>query len=187
MKKRHPVGGSAVAHGPASFARVGLLLLTLAAGVACLAGVAAFAQGAAPEREDRGGAQDPSAHDAPAQYGAEVYAQRCAVCHGATGMGLLEARAAFPADHRRCERCHRPGNPPTMSLEQIEARQHDLFALGDPPALVGTEALAASATPAALRAFLQATMPRYRPGWLSGEEYDALTAFLLQLNDRELP
>jgi mono/diheme cytochrome c family protein len=119
--------------------------------------------------------------------GARVYAESCSVCHGATGMGLEEARQAFPEDHRRCERCHRPGNPPVMSLAEIEARQHDLFAIGEPPRLVGRDALAATVAPAALRAYLRAAMPRYRPGALSDIEYDALAAFLLDINGRRHP
>lgn len=178
MKERNP----RAIEGLTYLARLGLLLLTLATAAA---GVAVFAQ--EPSVPPEGRAATGSPQSGPEEYGAEVYALRCAVCHGATGMGLAEARAAFPADHRSCGRCHRPGNPATMSLEQVEARQHDLFAIGDPPALVGEEALAAGATPSALRAYLEATMPRYRPGWLAGEEYNALTAFLLQLNGRRLP
>lgn len=74
-----------------------------------------------------------------------------------------------------------------MSLQQIEARQHNLFDIGDPPALVGDGAMAAVAAPEALRDYLKATMPRYRPGWLADEEYDALTAYLLRLNHRQFP
>jgi mono/diheme cytochrome c family protein len=120
-------------------------------------------------------------------FGATVYAESCSVCHGPTGLGLEEAREAFPKDHRRCERCHRPGNRPVMSLAEIEARQHDLFDIGQPPPLVGRDVLAATAAPAALRAYLQAAMPRYRPGALSDSEYEALTAFLLHLNGRRHP
>jgi hypothetical protein len=120
----------------------------------------------------------------PGEDGAAVFAANCAVCHGATGLGLAEAKEAFPADHRQCHRCHKPGNPPTMSLIQIEARQHDLFSLGEPPALRGENTLAATVDPAALRDYVQATMPRYRPGTLTDAEYLAVTEFLLQLNGR---
>jgi mono/diheme cytochrome c family protein len=137
-----------------------------------------------PSHAQRSGSAISSSAPASAELGAEVFALNCSVCHGATGLGLDEAREAFPEDHRRCERCHRPGNPPTMSLAEIEARQHDLFSIGDPPPLRGAGAIAAVATPEALRAYLQAAMPRYRPGDLSGPEYDALTAFLLEINGR---
>lgn len=126
-------------------------------------------------------------HTSLSATGAALFAERCAVCHGATGGGLAEAKEAFPVDHRRCERCHRPGNGPTMSLAQMEARQHDLFSIGEPPELTGPTALAAHASAPALRAYLETAMPRFRPGILSDEEYDALTAFLLQLNGRPLP
>jgi hypothetical protein len=74
-----------------------------------------------------------------------------------------------------------------MSLAEIEARQHDLFDIGEPPRLAGPDALAATVSPAALRAYLQAAMPRHRPGALSDGEYNALTAFLLDLNGRRNP
>lgn len=69
----------------------------------------------------------------------------------------------------------------------MEARQHDLFSIGEPPPLKGPTALAAHASAPALRTYLEAAMPRFRPGILTDEEYDALTAFLLQLNGRPLP
>lgn len=116
--------------------------------------------------------------------GAEVYAANCSVCHGATGRGLVEAKTAFPPDHRDCSRCHKRGNPPTMTLREIETRQHDLFDIGVPPPLKGEGAMAAYAPPEALRAYIAAAMPRYRPGSLTEMEYEAVTEFLLELNGR---
>ncbi|HEX7005169.1 MAG TPA: c-type cytochrome [Trueperaceae bacterium] len=122
--------------------------------------------------------------EAEAPVGAALFAANCSVCHGATGLGLEEAKLAFPPDHRDCSRCHKRGNAPTMSLRQIEMRQHDLFDVGEPPPLRGVGSLAAHAPPEAVRTYISAAMPRYRPGALSQEEYAAVTAFLLALNGR---
>jgi hypothetical protein len=116
--------------------------------------------------------------------GADLYALNCAVCHGGSGLGYEEARAAFPEDHRTCTRCHRPGNPRVMSFDEMNERVHDLFDVGDPPALRGAGALVAFPNAAALSAYNRATMPRYEPGRLRDDEYLAITAFLLAVNGR---
>ncbi|HZW27641.1 MAG TPA: c-type cytochrome [Trueperaceae bacterium] len=124
--------------------------------------------------------------------GEESYAWNCAVCHGAGGGGIEEARLRFPPDERRCTRCHRPANRAVQPLDRPVV-DNDMFSIGEPPALHPTEErpapLAAVAAPEALHAYLAATMPRYDPGRLSDEEYWALTAFLLDMNGRaaELP
>jgi mono/diheme cytochrome c family protein len=156
--------------------RVETLAFALVVSLAIMAGLATVVQS---EGHQTGGDRND-----PGVDGAAVFAANCAVCHGATGLGLAEAKEAFPADHRQCHRCHKAGNPPIMSLIQIEARQHDLFSLGEPPALRGENTLAATADPAALRDYLQTTMPRYQPGTLTDAEYVAVTDFLLQLNGR---
>ena len=119
-------------------------------------------------------------HGAPEAVlrGAYAYDQNCAVCHGDTGLGYEEARLAFPADHRTCTRCHRPGNVREMSFATMMERQHDLFDLGAPPALRGPGALSAFATDAVLLAYTRATMPRYQPGRLDDEGYADLVAFM---------
>ena len=122
--------------------------------------------------------------EASAPEGADLFAAKCSVCHGASGLGLAEARQAFPADHRDCTRCHKRGNPPTMTLQQVEMRQHDLFDVGEPPPIRGEGAMAAHASAEAVRAYISATMPRYRPGALSDAEYAAIADFLLALNGR---
>ena len=110
--------------------------------------------------------------------GAETYAAHCAVCHGDTGLGYAEAKLAFPVDHRSCTRCHRPGNERTMSFETMMERQHDLFDLGDPPALRGPGTLAGLGADAALFAYTRATMPRYDPGRLSDDDVRDLVDFM---------
>lgn len=151
-------------------------------------GAADGAPGAAPEASDTAfdAASDAASDGAAAaqlERGAALFAANCAVCHGATGAGYDEARQAFPPDHRRCTRCHRPSNRAVMSLEEI-TDDHDLFSLGEPPALRGDGALAAFASAEALAAYIGATMPRYEPGRLTADEYLDLTAWLLQLNGR---
>ncbi len=110
--------------------------------------------------------------------GAYAYDQNCSVCHGDTGLGYEEARLAFPADHRTCTRCHRPGNAREMSFETMMERQHDLFDIGDPPALRGPGTLSVFTEDAVLLAYTQATMPRYQPGRLDDEGYADLVAFM---------
>jgi mono/diheme cytochrome c family protein len=110
--------------------------------------------------------------------GAVAYDENCAVCHGDTGLGYEEARFSFPADHRNCTRCHRPGNEREMSFETMMQRQHNLFDVGDPPALRGPGALSAFAVDEVLFAYTRATMPRYQPGRLDDEDYADLVAFM---------
>ena len=126
---------------------------------------------------------------APAQVrsGAELFDRNCAVCHGDSALGFDEAKLAFPADHRNCTRCHKPNNPAVMSLDEVVARglDHNLFSLGQPPALRGEGTFASSVSPAALYQLTKATMPRYRPGTMTDAEYLDITAFLLHVNGRE--
>ena len=118
--------------------------------------------------------------DAPAEVraGAAAYADNCAVCHGDTGLGYDEAKLSFPTDHRTCTRCHRPGNEREMSFATMMERQHDLFDVGDPPALRGAGALASFPSDEALFAYTRATMPRYQPGRMTDDAYGAVVAFL---------
>ena len=117
--------------------------------------------------------------DSAQQRGAVLYAEHCAVCHGKTAQGFSEARLAFPEDHRRCESCHRPNNPPQMDLLAMHSR--NAFSVGEAPALVGEGALTAFPNEAALRSYISKTMPRPFPGSLSEQDYADLSAFLLGL------
>ena len=110
--------------------------------------------------------------------GAETYERHCSVCHGDTGLGYHEAKLAFPADHRTCTHCHRSDNVREMSWDEINARGHDLFDVGDPPALRGPGTMVAFADDAVLLAYTRATMPRYQPGRLTDAEYVDLVAFM---------
>lgn len=112
--------------------------------------------------------------------GAELYDANCKVCHGATAQGFEEAKLAFPQEHRKCTRCHRRGNPTLIDWNYIQ--DHDMFDLGDPPALRGAETLSGFGTAEALYQYVRATMPRYEPGRLEDAEYLDITAFMLELN-----
>ncbi len=121
--------------------------------------------------------------------GEQIFALRCAVCHGDTGGGLDEARLSFPEDHRRCESCHKPSNPSLQtqmgdrSFETVRGRVPvgNAFDIGVAPPLRGDGALEAFRDGAALEAFIRAAMPRHAPGSLSAEQSRALSAFLLEL------
>jgi len=116
------------------------------------------------------------------RLGAESYHLVCAACHGNSGLGLEEGRAAFPASHQRCERCHRPSNPATLPNNAIAPR--NAFSTGVPPALRGQAALDAFPTVAVLYAYIRTSMPRYQPGLLRDDEYLAIAVFLSALNER---
>ena len=125
--------------------------------------------------------------------GSRLYELHCTVCHGDTGGGLAEARLAFPEDHRRCESCHKPGNPDLQaempdSFELMRGRVAvgNAFAIGVAPPLVGEGALSAYSDAAALSAYIRTAMPRYAPGTLNERQVLALTARLLKWN-RALP
>jgi mono/diheme cytochrome c family protein len=117
-----------------------------------------------------------------AREGAVLYAYHCAACHGDTGQGFGEARSVFPPTHRSCTRCHRPANPPTMPADAIRA--NDVFDIGRAPPLLGEEtALDRFGGPAALRAYVAATMPRPFPASLTDAEYDRIVAFLVAADE----
>jgi mono/diheme cytochrome c family protein len=118
-------------------------------------------------------------HDATLPQGAELYDFHCAVCHGATGLGYAEARTAFPGDYQYCERCHNPRNPPRLQVFQMDDGM--AFSLGNPPPLSLPENLQGFSNAAALRHYIQQTMPRYQPGRLSDSESLDITAYVLHL------
>lgn len=133
-------------------------------------------------------AAQPEGTDRLAERGSHIFALRCAVCHGETGGGLAEARLAFPEDHRRCESCHKPGNPDrqadmrnSFELMRGPVAVGNAFAIGEAPALRGPGALSAFGDPAALRAYIQAAMPRHVPGSLNAAQSKALSAFIQEL------
>jgi len=153
----------------------------IAAAGALLALVAAVAsaQAADPASE----AQDASRlrlSEAQLERGREAYDFHCTTCHGATGAGFAEARAAFPADHYDCWRCHGPGNPAVMTPRQIEATQ-TVFSLGNAPALDAASAIDRFGSADRLFAHVRATMPRWSPGRLDDDAYLDLVVYVLSL------
>lgn len=113
--------------------------------------------------------------------GADLYAFNCSTCHGATGAGFDEARAAFPDDHRDCSRCHGTRNPAVMTPHEISIYQ-TAFSLGVAPPLNDASSLARYGTAGALYHSIRATMPRWYPGRLTDEEYRAITAHVLRMS-----
>lgn len=115
--------------------------------------------------------------------GADLYYKHCAVCHGDTLGGLVEARTAFPLDKQNCERCHRRNNPKVMDMSQMTWR--NAFSIGDAPALGRhhhADALQTLSNGAALYHYISATMPRPFPNNLEPAQYLAISAFLLEVN-----
>ena len=120
--------------------------------------------------------------------GASLFRWHCAVCHGASGAGLAEARELFPPGDRQCTRCHKEGNPVIMPLDQMIGDTM-MFPIGTPSVLSSAHdpaSLGAFPTGEVLYAYIRATMPRYHPNSLTENEYRQITYFLLQgLNERE--
>lgn len=114
------------------------------------------------------------------ERGREAYDFHCTTCHGATGAGFAEARAAFPADHYDCWRCHGPGNPAVMTPRQIEATQ-TVFSLGRAPALDAGSTIDRFGSADRLFAHVRATMPRWSPGRLDDETYLDLVVYVFSL------
>jgi len=126
----------------------------------------------------------PPPDEAQLERGGELFYRRCSVCHGKTGLGLAEAREAFPESHRRCTQCHKSGGPEVM---MVPFQDNNMFDIGHPPALRGPGTLRAWPDAAALRTYIQAAMPRHAPGTLSPAEAAALTAFLTELRAAPAP
>lgn len=114
------------------------------------------------------------------ERGREAYDFHCTTCHGATGAGFAEARAAFPADHYDCWRCHGPGNPAVMTPRQIETTQ-TVFSLGRAPALDAGSTIDRFGSADRLFAHVRATMPRWNPGRLDDETYLDVVVYVLSL------
>lgn len=109
--------------------------------------------------------------------GRNLYYYHCMPCHGDQGQGLTdEWREVWPEDHQNCwgRGCH--------------AGRVDDAGFPIPryvPAVSGSpQAIASFQTADDLFTYLLKAHPPQRPGALQQEEYWALTAFLLHMNDR---
>lgn len=117
--------------------------------------------------------------------GAHVYHVVCEACHGASGLGLAEGRLSFAPSDRYCERCHHPYNSTLWDATRINPGNS--FYLGRPPAIRGPGTLDELHDGRELYAQVRRTMPHYRPGSLSDQQYLDVTAFVLALRNDMRP
>jgi quinol-cytochrome oxidoreductase complex cytochrome b subunit/mono/diheme cytochrome c family protein len=113
-----------------------------------------------------------------ADNGAQVYWGMCMACHGDQGQGLTdEWRASFPLEDRDCWQsgCHGSDAPENS----FEIPQTGI------PALAGAGALSRFSNSFELYNHIHQNMPFFRADSLTSEEAWSLTAYVLQLNDRQ--
>jgi quinol-cytochrome oxidoreductase complex cytochrome b subunit/mono/diheme cytochrome c family protein len=125
-------------------------------------------------------AQPPTVYPpAQADNGAQTYWGMCMVCHGDRGQGLMdEWRNSFSPDQRDCWQsgCH-GSNYPENSFEIPRAGA---------PAIAGAGKLARFTNAFELYNHIHKNMPLFPPGSLTSEEAWSLTAYVMQLNERQL-
>jgi mono/diheme cytochrome c family protein len=105
-----------------------------------------------------------------ADEGAQLFWLHCQPCHGDVGQGLTEDwRNQYPEEDRNCwnSGCH--GNRPYENGFTLPTSV---------PAVTGENSLETFETVGQLYNFISAAMPYQNPGYLSEEEYLAMTAFL---------
>lgn len=115
------------------------------------------------------------AQPSQADQGAQVYWLSCLPCHGDKGQGLTEEFIqTYPEEDRNCwlSGCH-GANPYESGFTLPQTI----------PAVIGKEAaLQKFGNAAALRAYIKAAMPYWKPGSLTDEQAWQATAFLLREN-----
>jgi cytochrome c len=105
-----------------------------------------------------------------ADEGAQLFWLHCQPCHGDRGQGLTEEwRAQYPPEDQNCwnSGCH--GNRPYENGFTLPTAV---------PPVTGEESLARFETMGQVYGFISAAMPYQDPGYLTEEEYLAMTAFL---------
>lgn len=126
-------------------------------------------------------AQPPTVYPpAQADTGAQIYWGMCMSCHGDKGQGLTEDWLnSFPPEERNCwdSGCHASDAP---------ANSFVLPQMGN-LALAEAGALSRFSNSFELYSYILENMPFARAGSLTSEETWALTAYILRLNDREIP
>jgi len=117
---------------------------------------------------------------AQADTGAQAYWGMCMSCHGDKGQGLTEDWAnSFPPEEKNCwdSGCHADDAPEnSFILPQTGI-----------PALAGAGALARFSNTFELQTYIRDNMPFNRFGTLTEVEAWSLTAYILRMNERELP
>jgi cytochrome c len=116
-----------------------------------------------------------SAEPSQADKGAQVYWLSCLPCHGDRGQGLTEEfKQTYPAEDRNCwnSGCH--GKRPYENGFTLPPKV---------PPLVGEGTLQKFPNALALRSYIFAAMPYWKPGSLTQEEAWQVTAFLLRQNN----
>lgn len=117
---------------------------------------------------------------AQADNGAQTYWGMCMECHGDRGQGLIEGwRNSFASTDRDCWQsgCH-GSDYPKNSFEIPKTGA---------PAIAGSGKLVRFSNAFELHGYIQKNMPFFPPGSLTSEEAWSLTAYVLRLNDRQLP
>lgn len=107
--------------------------------------------------------------------GAQMFKIRCEPCHGDVGQGLAMWRLTWAPEDQFCasHKCHGLGHPPD-----------GFYMPNDAPAIIGTSTLMRFATARELETYIRKQMPFDKPGELSADDYWAVTAFLLNANDK---
>ena len=121
---------------------------------------------------------EPFVPENPSKYelGRNWYWHHCMPCHGNVGQGLTdEFREIWPEDHQNCwgRGCH------TGHSEDFGFPIPTVV-----PAIVNNEKLANFTSQQALYEYLKATHPPQHPGYLSEEQYRAITFYVFTLNHR---
>jgi cytochrome c len=105
-----------------------------------------------------------------ADEGAQLFWLHCQPCHGDVGQGLTEDwRQQYPPEDQDCwtSGCH--GNRPYENGFTLPTAV---------PPVIGDDTLPQFETMAQVYGFISAAMPYQDPGYLTQEEYLAMTAFL---------
>jgi len=156
-----------------------LRLILFPLGLALLLTAALFQEGTAllqtTPTPDRLAEPTLPASPSQADRGAQVYWLSCLPCHGDIGQGLTdEFRLTYPPEEQNCwaSGCH--GNQPYDNGFTIPKYI---------PPIMGPATLQKFSNAAALRSYIFATMPYWKPGSLAEEETWQITAFLLRENN----